>query len=298
MSMSLRVLVLTLGCVALLACGSAQAASEPRPFNAADHLNLVYSVTNADAVHKFYGEILGLKRIPNIDFPGDPYMIRYMGGKTEIKFIVTGQDLPKMEGGTRAARGIRLCALLLPESEQAGILERMEAAGLDAPKFTERETDDYAYRYGMVRDYDDNQVELVFFGDGAPEWKFDQLQIGLGVSDMAAMDAFLVDVLGYTPVVTEGAIHRYEMGASQVKFWQLPADTPAWNGSPFEKIGMNLVQSIVPDVDAVREAVVARGGTIHTEPFPLGQLATIMFVEGPDGILFEFAGPLAERFRQ
>jgi predicted enzyme related to lactoylglutathione lyase len=65
-----------------------------------------------------------------------------------------------------------------------------------------------------------------------------------------------------------------------------------------EKIGMNLIQFIVPDVDAVRAEVVARGGKIHTEPFPLGQIATIMFVEGPDGILFEFAGPLAQRFRK
>jgi predicted enzyme related to lactoylglutathione lyase len=58
-----------------------------------------------------------------------------------------------------------------------------------------------------------------------------------------------------------------------------------------EKIGMNLIQFIVPSVEAVREEILARGGKIHTEPFPLGTLATIMFVEGPDGILFEFAGP-------
>ena len=64
------------------------------------------------------------------------------------------------------------------------------------------------------------------------------------------------------------------------------------------KIGMNLVQFIVPDVDAVRTTVLERGGKIHTEPFALGTLATIMFVEGPDGILFEFAGPLLERFKQ
>ena len=78
------------------------------------HLNLVLSVTDADKTHDFYGTILGLKRIPNIDFPGDAYMIRYMGGDTEIKFIVTGADLPKHEGGARTARGIRLMALFLP----------------------------------------------------------------------------------------------------------------------------------------------------------------------------------------
>ena len=69
-------------------------------------------------------------------------------------------------------------------------------------------------------------------------------------------------------------------------------------GGPFDKIGMNLVQFLVPDVDAVRKTVLERGGKIHTEPFALGKLATIMFVEGPDGILFEFAGPLLERFKK
>jgi predicted enzyme related to lactoylglutathione lyase len=122
--------------------------------------------------------------------------------------------------------------------------------------------------------------------------------MGCIVSDMAAMDNFLAKILGAKPFVTDDRIHRYDVGASQVKFWQVNGDLPAWVGGPMEKTGMNLIQFIVPDVDAVREEVVARGGKIAREPFPLGQLATIMFVEGPDGILFEFAGPLAARFRQ
>ncbi len=264
-----------------------------------DHLNFVFSVTDADATTKFYGDILGLKRIADIDFPGDPYMIRYMGGKSEIKFIVTGQDLPKMEGGVGKARGIRLLAFLLPESQRAGILERMKAAGLPEPTFTERRNDAlaYNYRYGMTYDYDGNQIELVFLDEGAPQEKFDQVQMGCIVSDMAAMDTFLAETLGAKPFVVDDRIHRYDVGASQVKFWQVNGDIPTWVGGPMEQIGMNLIQFIVPDVDAVREEVVARGGKIAREPFPLGQIATIMFVEGPDGILFEFAGPLAPRFR-
>lgn len=283
------------------AAGSARAeeAAWP-PGMRPDHLNLVLSVGDPDKVHAFYGEILGLERIPDIDFPGEAYMIRYMGGATEIKFIVTGEDLPSMEGGMSNARGIRLMALMLPDERRSFIMENLEEAGLPMPNFTEGENADagYTYRYGMVHDLEGNQVELVFLDDNAPPEKFEQLQIGLAVSDMDAMGKFLTDVLGYTPTVTKGNIHRYAMGKSQVKFWRVPEKTPAWVGSPFEKRGYNLVQSIVPDVDAVREAVVARGGKIHTEPFPLGQLATIMFVEGPDGILFEFAGPLAARFKQ
>ena len=267
---------------------------------AVDHLNLVLSVAEAEPVHKFYGEILGLKRIPDINFPGDDYMIRYMGGDTEVKFIVTKRNLPAHEGGTRAARGIRMFALLLPEAEREGILSRMKAAEVPIPEFTsgKNEAAGYSYAYGMVYDYEGNQVEIVFLSENTPADKFRQLQIGLTVSDMAAMDAFLTDVMGYHPVVTEGRIHRYNAGVSQVKFWEGGKDLPAWVGGPMEIRGMTLVQHIVRDVDAVRTTVLERGGKIHTEPFPLGQLATIMFVEGPDGILFEFAGPLLEQFKK
>ena len=264
-----------------------------------DHLNIVFSVTDEDAVHEFYGEILGLKRLANIPFPNNQKMIRYMGGATEVKFIVTGQDLPKMEGGTRNARGIRLLALLLPENEKAGVLERLAASGRDVPEFTSghSEAGGYDFSYGMAYDGDGNQVEIVFLGESAPKSKFEQVQIGLSVSSLAPMDNFLTNVLGYKPAVTEGRIHRYNMGKSQLKFWEVSGDLPEWNGSPMSQIGINLVQSIVPDVDAVRTAVIARGGKIHTEPFALGKLATIMFVEGPDGILFEFAGPLLDRLK-
>lgn len=278
--------------------GNAGADEAELPFGmVAGHLNLVFSVTDPEAVHKVYGEGIGLKRIPDIDFPGEPYMIRYLGGESEIKFIVTGQDLPKFDGGTRTARGIRLLALMFPMAEQAAMKARFETAGLGWPEFTQGSRPEYDFEYGMTFDGDGNQVELVFLSDTAPAEKFKQAQIGLSVSSLAPMDVFLKDILGLKPEVIDQPIHRYGVGVSQIKFWEVDPELPAWNGGPMEKIGMNLVQFIVPDVDAVRATVLERGGTIHTEPFPLGTLATIMFVEGPDGILFEFAGPLLPRFR-
>jgi catechol 2,3-dioxygenase-like lactoylglutathione lyase family enzyme len=287
------------GCLMALIVGTAAAEDVASPTQV-DHLNIVFSVTDAAAVHEFYGEILGLERLDDIQFPGDQYMIRYLAGESEVKFIVTGQDLPKMSGRAGDARGIRLLALLLPMKEQAGILERLADAGRNVPEITVRTNaaGEFRYAFGMVYDGDGNQVEIVFLGESTPEAVFQQAQIGLSVSSHAPMDEFLSKVLQYQPVVTEGAIHRYDMGKSQLKFWEVAADLPAWNGSPTEKIGMNLVQALVDDVEAARSAIVARGGRIHTEPFALGTLATIMFVEGPDGILFEFAGPLLERFKQ
>lgn len=278
---------------------SVQADVNDLPFGmSTSHLNIVFSVTDAEATHEFYGDVLGLKRIPDIPFPGGVYMVRYLGGESELKFIVTNQDLPKMEGGTRTARGIRLMALFLEDSEKAGIVKRLESSGRALPEFTKGPN----YEYGMVYDNDGNQVELVFFDETTPPDKLKGMQIGLSVSDQEAMNDFLSKILGLKKrnqvTLTNGTvIDYYAMGYSDVKFWQVDADLPAWVGGPFDKTGMNLVQFIVPDVDAVRATVLKRGGTIHTEPFALGKLATIMFVEGPDGILFEFAGPLLDRLK-
>lgn len=256
------------------------------------HLNLVLSVSSGEKTHEFYGEILGLERIPDIVFPGDLHMIRYMGGESEIKFIVTNQDLPKHKGGAGKGRGIRLMAILLPTAKQAGVLERLKEHGHLEPEFTEGD----GYRYGMAYDHDGNQVEIVFVDEGTED-TFKGFQIGLTVSDPAAMNAFLTDVLElkrfteFAPGDTK-AIHRYQVGESVVKFWTQSEDLPAYVGTPTDAIGMNLVQFIVADVAAVRDTIVERGAKIHTGPINLGTVATVMFVEGPDGILFEFAGPI------
>lgn len=290
-----------LATLALILSVSFSAKADPNdlPFGmSTSHLNIVFSVSDAEATHEFYGKILGLKRIADIPFPGDMYMIRYLGGESEVKFIVTNQQLPKMEGGTRTARGIRLMALFLKDTEKAGIVDRLKASGREVPEFTKGSN----YEYGMVFDNDGNQVELVFFDDTVSEDKLKGMQIGLSVSDQKAMNEFLSNILGLKKrnqvTLSNGVVvDYYAMGYSDVKFWQVDAELPVWVGAPFEKTGMNLVQFLVPDVDAVRATVLERGGTIHTEPFALGKLATIMFVEGPDGILFEFAGPLLDRLK-
>jgi len=297
-----RLFTFATAAAACILCISAVHAAEPAelPFGMrTSHLNLVLSVSDAEKTHEFYGEILGLKRIPNIDFPDDVYMIRYMGGTSEIKFIVTGEDLPSHAGKTGDGIGIRLMAVLLPDSKRTGVLEGLEAHGYPTPTFTEGK----GFRYGMAFDADGNQVEVVFIDEGRDEALFNIFQIGLTVSDTDAMNTFLREILGLVELPSEpigggNTKYSYKVGDSTIKFWSFGPDLPLYVGSPFEKIGMNLVQFLVPDVDAVRKTVLERGGKIHTEPFALGKLATIMFVEGPDGILFEFAGPLLEHFKE
>ncbi|MCX2980449.1 hypothetical protein EYC98_06125 [Halieaceae bacterium IMCC14734] len=279
----------------LAGASSGFSSDRPLPFGSLeDHLNLVYSVSDIGATERFYGEILGLERIQDVDLPGDLYMLRYLGGESELKFIAGGQERPRMDGGMRNARGIRLLALLLPAEERAGIVERMQAAGITVPEFTDGTMGAVSFSSGITQDYDGNQVEIVFLSANVPKLAFDQVQIGLGVSDMAAMGEFLQQVLAFEPVETEGAMHRYEMGKTQIKLWQVPDSKPAWVGRPHEMLGIAMVQFVVSDVHAARDIIVERGGKIHTEPYVLGDMATIMFAEGPDGILFEFGAVLVK----
>jgi catechol 2,3-dioxygenase-like lactoylglutathione lyase family enzyme len=48
-----------------------------------NHLNLVLSASDVAKIHEFYGEILGLERMPDIPFPDGISMVRYLGGETE-----------------------------------------------------------------------------------------------------------------------------------------------------------------------------------------------------------------------
>lgn len=298
-----RALVSTCGAVALLlVSGGVQAADMELPFGmSVDHLNLVVTASEVDATVEFYGDALGLERPGDWKMPSGSTMLRFLAGDSELKFIVPPEELPAFEGSAGDARGIRLLALLLPASQQKRIEQRFEQHGYPAVKYTHRANAPIPYSFGMAWDPDGNQVEIVFLDDSAPADVFRQVQIGLTVSDAAAMNEFLADVIGLTKVSAQkspssgAVIHRYAMGVSQIKFWQGREGLPAHVGSPYEIQGMSLLQFIVPDVDIVRATVLERGGKIHTEPYALGKSTTIMFVEGPDGILFEFAGPLLPR---
>jgi len=72
----------------------------------------------------------------------------------------------------------------------------------------------------------------------------------------------------------------------------VPTSQPAIVGMPHEMMGMSLLQLVIHDVWEARALIVARGGPIHTEPYNVGDLAVVMFIEGPDGILIEFGAAL------
>ena len=63
-------------------------------------------------------------------------------------------------------------------------------------------------------------------------------------------------------------------------------------GMPHEILGMSLIQFVVQNIPLSRDEIITRGGEIYIEPYNIGDLAIIMFTQGPNGILFEFGAAL------
>jgi len=289
--MKTKLTLLFLAMAAMVSPNAIAAKSDiPLPM-AGQHLNIVHSVSDADKTIEFYGDILGLKRIPDLNFPGDMYMIRYLGGTTEVKFIVTGDDLQKHPGGIDNSLGIRWTTYNLTGDKKIGIVNGLKKNGYPILESNDSRGDVIA-----TRDFDDNHVEIRFLGPDEYAAVHKQFEIGLTVSSLEKSEEFINRVLQYAPSETitlkDGSKEiSFQCGDTRLKMRSFDNELTAYSHSPFEGIGLNLVQHLVRSVEDVRELFLERGGEIHTEPFPLGKMATIMFMNDHDGILYEFAGP-------
>jgi predicted enzyme related to lactoylglutathione lyase len=254
-----------------------------------DHLNLVFSVADGPSTETFYGDIMGLRRIPNAELPGGRYMVRYHGGATELKFIVGAEAKAPLLSDPSSARGIRALHLQLPESRRKAVFSRLSEYGVAEPKALETPTQPTRYR---LLDLEGNQVELMFVVDEPTDPDLVRMQFGFSVSNLVESGLFLEQVLGMTASLTQDASNQYVLGQSAINLWKVPSDRPALVGMPHEMRGMSLLQFVVHDIPKAREIILARGGSVHTEPYDVGDLAVVMFIEGPDGILIEFGAAL------
>ena len=254
-----------------------------------DHLNLVFSVADGPATETFYGDIIGLRRIPNVELPGGRYMVRYHGGATELKFIVGAEARAPLLSDPASARGIRALHLQLPESRRQSVFSRLSKYGVGEPKTLETPRQSIRYR---LLDLEGNQVELMFVVDKPTDHDLVRMQFDLGVSNLVESGLFLEQVLGMSESLTQDAPNQYVLGQSAINLWEVPSERPALVGRPHEMRGMSLLQFVVHDIPRAKEMILARGGAIHTEPYDVGNLAVVMFIEGPDGILIEFGAAL------
>jgi len=256
-------------------------------------INLVLSVADVEESRKFYGDILQLEPMANLNLPGGFVMTRYQVGTTEIKLL----HLPQLKFETGAideAHGIRLLTLFFANEER--LKDSFAEHGRAVPNF-KSDPARPGWQHAVVSDPDGNRVELVAHASETPQTALDKIEIGLSVADLANSRAFYgkfvqfeqVDALP-APVSAKHDSATYRHGNTTIKLWQFGSDLPKASGRWQLAYGIRYIQYIVRDLDAVNDFAKSSGVTIDRDIFPLGKLARIMFVADPDGIINEFVG--------
>jgi catechol 2,3-dioxygenase-like lactoylglutathione lyase family enzyme len=257
-------------------------------------VNLVLSVGDIEKSKEFYGDILQLKPMANLNLPGGLVMTRYQVGTTEIKLLHSDATQKTETGKVDQATGIRRLTLFL--RDQQGLRDRFKTHDRPAPEF---ETEPAARQWSraLVSDPDGNQIELIFPPDGTPDDVFKNIELRLTVKEIENSRKFYRDFIGFkeleeTKVSPEdgGKLYHYRRGNTTISLGsfgdQLPPHTGRWE----EAHGIRYIQYIVRDLDAVNDYAKSSGVTIDQKIFPLGKLARIMFIADPDGIINEFVG--------
>jgi catechol 2,3-dioxygenase-like lactoylglutathione lyase family enzyme len=135
-----------------------------------------------------------------------------------------------------------------------------------------------------LADPDGNEVELVPIGRGG----VNQIEIHLGVSDEAAFERYLAQVLGCERL---GA-GRFKLGDTVLSFSLDPgahrgakpgAASAAEAMASMRATGFRYMTIQVRDCDAEHRRMLAAGAAEGAPPFTLGTVARISFIRDPDG---------------
>jgi len=263
-------------------------------------VNLVLSVGDVEKSKDFYGQVLALKPMPNLNLPGGLTMTRYQVGGTEIKFLHSPGAKTNETGKVDAAIGIRRLTLFFRDPE--ALAARFKEHGLPAPQF-EAEPGMRGWSRAIVQDPDGSELALVIPPADVPDKVFDTIEVRLTVGDLEKSRKFYHDFIGFeeldpekVPEADGGQLYRYRHGNTTIMLASFSAALPKHSGRWEKARGVRYIQYIVRDLDAVSDDAKSSGVKIEQPIFPLGNLARIMFIADPDGIINEFVGlPLAPK---
>lgn len=241
--------------------------------------------SDPEALFAFYRDVLGFEQLTSVNFGGgrSTGVVRIKAGASELKFTGRVPRRSYVDGGVRDATGLRLWTFFF--ADERALVDRFVASGLPSPHF---QTDAAGRRSALVDDPDGQSVELVITGD-PPGTRYDEIEIGLTVSDIEASRAFYRDFVGLEempPVHDERfgtTKYPYRHGSTIVSLRAFAADLPADTGS-------GGIQYVVWNVDYVDELARARSVAVDQPLSELGgfRLRTI-WLDDPDGITNYFA---------
>jgi catechol 2,3-dioxygenase-like lactoylglutathione lyase family enzyme len=257
-------------------------------------VNLVLSVADVAKSKEFYGEILRLKPLPNLNLPGGLVMTRYQVGTTEIKLLHSAATRKAETGDLNEATGVRRLTLYLPD--QSALSGRFQEHGRASPRF-EVETGARGWPRALVADPDGNQIELIVPAAGTPDAALRQIELRLTVNDLQKSRKFYREFIGFeqrepieVAAAEGGTLYPFRHGNTTLLLASFGDSLPAHTGRWEEAHGIRYIQYIVRDLDAVSDFAKSAGVKIEQPIFPLGKLARILFIADPDGIINEFVG--------
>ena len=257
-----------------------------------NHLNLVYSSSSKDYVEKFYGDILGLKRISDIQLPGNRLMVRYIGGESELKFIVNEENKNLIQNKPNQFLGISKLSLFFSIKDKEKLIEKLRNSKVEIKNFNESFFKGSYISKLEILDFEKNLIEIIFIDKESDNYKFNYSKIFINVSNSKEAESYFQNILGFKPIKNEKGSFEYKMGKTIIGINELKNPKKKYVGMPHEILGMSLIQFVVKDIPFSINKILKRGGKIFIEPYNIGNLAVIMFTQGPDGILFEFGAAL------
>jgi catechol 2,3-dioxygenase-like lactoylglutathione lyase family enzyme len=146
-----------------------------------------------EAMFEFYGDVLGFEQLNTLNVGGGTGVARFQAGGSELKLTGRVGNRSYESGGPADATGVRLLTFFFPD--EAALTARFVAHGLAAPEFAGR--GEPGRRSALVADPDGQPVELVVI-PGAPAATYQDIEIGLTVSDLAASRRFYREFVGLT----------------------------------------------------------------------------------------------------
>jgi catechol 2,3-dioxygenase-like lactoylglutathione lyase family enzyme len=243
-----------------------------------------YSAAEPEPIFAFYSDVLGHQRLTEYDVGGATGVMRIRAGATELKFTGDTQGDRYQAGGIDNATGLRLWTFFY--SDREALTKRFTDHGLEAPEF--EPIGDTGQLSALVEDPEGELVQLIVTGDPAGT-TYDEVEVGLTVSDLEASRAFYRDFVGlaelppvYDPIF-DTMKYPYRHGATTISLRhfgdELPADT-----------GTGGIQYVVSDVELVDRLAKERAIEIKQPLSPLrGFNLRTIWLGDPDGITNYFA---------
>ena len=238
----------------------------------------------AERMYEFYGGVLGFKQLSTINVGNGGGVARFQAGAQELKLTRRVGDRSYVEGGVRAATGLRLLTFYF--ADEAELEARFAQHGLPAPEF--RDSPGGGRRAALVQDPDGQDVELVIV-PGASAEELARIEIGLTVADLDRSREFYGQFVGLEalePVDDErfGARkYAFRHGATTIALRSFGQDLPADTGS-------GGIQYVVSDVEHV-DALAKQRHVAIDQPLQglRGFDLRTIWLDDPDGITNYFA---------